>query len=282
VTVELRDGWLFGSLPDDTGREWPIVLHPQPSARGPLKAVAPNLVLHTTETDGYVKTLRYPSQWQCGAGIIGQHIKLGLAGDAVNDWDLHAQQIEMVGRSRLTKWLPAEPTLGPTVALVGWLHRTGRIKTGIKRPADWPVVLDRGPQAVTGYYRRNAGLWPDTPGVYGHVDIPANSHWDPGSFDYPTFFARVRNLLEGDDDVSLDEYIAGADAAWARATKTPGSVVDPGPAPAGKPPHFDAGWRSVRRNVTRLKGRDGIDGTDGVDGKDAVLAPGAALRVENV
>jgi hypothetical protein len=272
VTVELRDGWLFGSLPDDTGREWPIVLHPQPSARGPLKAVAPNLVLHTTETDGYVKTLRYPSQWQCGAGIIGQHIKLGLAGDAVNDWDLHAQQIEMVGRSKLAKWLPAEPTLGPTVALVGWLHRTGRIKTGIRRPADWPVVLDRGPQAVTGYYRRNAGLWPDTPGVYGHVDIPANSHWDPGSFDYPTFFARVRNLLEGDDDVSFAEYEDGWKAHRAGT-----------PLNAAWPPAKRFGWTARREATTTPKavpGPAGPPGPPGPKGDTATLPPGSKLVVE--
>jgi len=281
VGVEIRDGWLFGSLPDDTGHEWPVVLHPQASVRGPLRPATPNLILHTTETDRYLDTLKYPSQWQCGEGKIGQHIKLGLAGDAVNNWDAYAQQIEMVGRSQLAKWLPKESTLGPTVALVAWLHATDRIETGTARPTDkWPVVLDRGPQAVEGYYRRHTGLWPDKAGVYGHVDIPDNSHWDPGSFDYPTFFARVRNLVEGDDDVSLDEYIKGEDAAWERATKVVGEVNDPGPVPDGHTPHFDAGWKSVRRSVNRLKGRDGTDGTDGVDGKDAVLAPGSTLRVE--
>jgi hypothetical protein len=200
VTVEIRDGWLFGSLPDDKGNEWPIQRFKQPSARGPLAFGTPNLILHTTETAGYVEQLRFPSQWQCGEGMIGQHIQLGWSGDSVNEWDRQAQQIEMVAFSQLPLWLPAEGTLGPTVALTAWLHEKGLIKTGIKRPTEaWPHVLDRGPQAVSTYYRRLAGLWPGTPGVYGHVDIPDNSHWDPGSFNYPRFFERVKAVLQGDE-----------------------------------------------------------------------------------
>jgi hypothetical protein len=200
MSVQIRSGWLYGTLPDDTGREWPIKRFPQVSARGPLTVEDPNLILHTTETPGYVETLRYPSQWQCGEGIIGQHIKLGYSGDAVNDWDQWAQQIEMVGWSQLGLWLPEESTLGPTVALTAWLHQTGRIKTGLKRPTSaWPTVLDRGPQASESYYRRHANLWPGIAGVYGHVDIPSNKHWDPGSFNYPEFFKRVQAVVEGDD-----------------------------------------------------------------------------------
>lgn len=207
MTVTIKDGWLHGSLPDDTGREWPIRRFPQRAARGRLSVVPPNLCLHTTESDGYIKQLRFPSQWQCGDGIIGQHIALGFAGDAVNMHDGLLSQIEMVGRSRLSRWLPAEPTLGPTVALVAWLHKTGRIRTGLKRPPRFeglPVVLDRGPQAVTTYYRR---MVPNVDGVYGHVDIANNSHWDPGSFDYPVFFDRVRRAIAG----GSDDYMTDAE-----------------------------------------------------------------------
>ena len=182
-------------MKDDKGREWPIVHHIQPSARGPI-ADNPDLCLHTTETSGYVTTLEFPSNFQCGGGVIGQHIKLGLSGDAVFTEDDVLMQIEMVGRSQLARWLPQESTLGPTVALVAWLHRTGRIRTGLKRPnPNWPVVLDRGPQASVDYYRRKDGTWRDA-GVYGHVEIPTNDHWDPGSFDYPKFFTRVQNAIE--------------------------------------------------------------------------------------
>lgn len=243
-TIEIRDGWLYGFLRDDRGNEWPIKRFPQESARGPLHVARPNLILHTTETDGYVERLRYPSQWQCGEGIIGQHIRLGYAGDAVNDWDGVAQQIEMVGWSQLGIWLPKEGTLGPTVALTAWLHKTGRIKDGLHRPDDWPIRLDKLPAAVSTYYRRRAGLWPQTPGVYGHVDIPDNSHWDPGSFDYPVFFKRVRDILDGEDEeMRLDEYWAGEEA-FRRAWNESGG--DPGPPPEGKSEAFNAGWKSQR------------------------------------
>lgn len=247
MSVQIVGGWLTGSLPDDSGHEWTVVQHRQASARGPLKAGAPNLILHTTETDRYLPSLKYPSQWQCGDGQIGQHIQLGLAGDAVNNWDLYAQQIEMVGRSRVERWLPAEVTLGPVVALVAWLHRQKLIKTGLKRPKLWPVVVDQLPAAVPTYYRRLQGVWPDEPGVYGHIEIPDNSHWDPGGFDYPRFFARVQATLGiGDDmpDDRLDQLQAGTDAFWA-AYKLAGK--DPGPPPANKPAWFNKGWGNARR-----------------------------------
>jgi hypothetical protein len=223
MTVTITDGWLSGSLQDDTGKAWPIRQHRQSTSR-PTLVDAPDLCLHTTETDGYVETLQFPSQWQTGAGVIGQHIRLGAAGDAVNDNDASLQQIEMVGRSKLQRWLPGEPTLGPTVALVAWLHRTGRIRTGLARPnASWPLVLDRGPQAVESYYRRKDGTW-RKPGVYGHVEIPGNSHWDPGSFDYPVFFERVRRAIavqEGTDVcVKCDELVEGL-TAWRRGDPQP-------------------------------------------------------------
>jgi hypothetical protein len=202
--ISLKDGWASGTLPDDTGREWPIVQRRQASARGPLRVNVPNLILHTTETDRYLDSLRFPSQWQCGEGQIGQHIREGLAGDSVNAWDHFAMQIEMVGRSQIGQWLPEEATLGPTVALVAWLHKAQRIKTGLKRPALWPVVVDQLPAAVTSYYRRRQNLWPDTAGVYGHIEIPDNSHWDPGGFDYPRFFARVQQAIEGEDMSTTD------------------------------------------------------------------------------
>ena len=286
MAVTIQDGWLSGSLPDDTGREWPIRQFRQPSMRGPLDAAIPNLILHTTETDGYVEHLKFPSQWQCGEGIIGQHIKLGLAGDAVNNWDSFAQQIEMVGRSVLGLWLPAESTLGPTVALTAWLHANSLIKSGLRRPADWPHVLDQLPAAVATYYRRRAGVWPNTPGVYGHVDIPDNTHWDPGSFHYPAFFARVRKVLGEDDDVALDDYIRGVDLFQTRCKDA--GFTDPGPVPASVTnDHARKGYGDARWNFLHAvpgpkgdKGDTGPVGPQGLKGDTAELPTGTKLRVE--
>lgn len=227
--IEIQGGWIVGTLPDDTGREWPIVHHQQ-SSRGPT-VPDPDLCLHTTETAGYVETLEFPSQWQVGEGKIGQHIALGMQGDAVLEHDAEVVGIEMVGRSELRTWLPQESTLGPCIALVAWLHKTGRIRTGLKRPAGWPIVLDRMPAAVASYYRRHDGTW-RKPGIYGHVEIPGNSHYDPGSFDYPTFIARVQAVLDdkGDEDVRLDKMI-DAQQKFRKRAKELGK--DPGPPPDG-------------------------------------------------
>lgn len=216
MTVSIVDGWMTGSLPGPAG-DVPV----KRFAQGPYIRLAtgtPNLVLHTTETAGYVEHLEYPSQFQVGEGFIGQHRPLwakgeALRGDTTND--PYAMQIEIVGYSKLDVWLPGPLSLQPLVALVAFLHDRGLIKVGVKRPADWPTRLDRGPQAVESYYRRNAGLWPNTPGVYGHVDIPGNTHWDPGSFDYPRFFDMVVTGAPVSDEMS--DYSKGQEAFCAAA-----------------------------------------------------------------
>ena len=245
MSVRIVDGWLVGELVDDKGREWPIRRFDQTNqGQGPIALTVPNLVLHTTETDGYVEHLAFPSQFQCGEGIIGQHIRLGMSGDALREWDRHARDIELVGWSKLFKWLPQESTLGPAVALVAWLHKNNKIKTGLRRPTDWPLLLDRLPAATTTYYRRHAGLWASSPGVYGHVEIPGNTHWDPGSFDYPTFFERVEAAIRGgEEDMRLDEFMEGAED-FRIAYKTQGG--DPGPPPEGKSRAYNQGWAGQR------------------------------------
>lgn len=213
MTVSIVDGWITGSLPGPAG-DVPI----KRFAQGPYTRLAygtPNVVLHTTETQGYVEHLEYPSQFQVGEGFIGQHRPLwargeALRGDITND--PYAMQIEIVGYSKLNVWLPGPLSLQPLVALVAFLHDRGLIKTGTKRPADWPTKLDRGPQAVESYYRRNAGLWPNTPGVYGHVDIPFNTHYDPGSFDYPKFFEMVAAVTGAEVSGEMSDYSRGQEA----------------------------------------------------------------------
>jgi hypothetical protein len=198
MSVEIKAGWIYGTLHDDKGVEYPVSRAPQPGT-GAQHGSPVNLVMHTTETDHLVPTLQYPSNFQCGEGKIVQHIVLGDSGDAVYTYDRDCIGIEMVGRSNLKLWLPQESTLGPTVALVAWLHETGRIVTGLQRPRQWPLVLDRLPAAVPTYYRRSNPTKVD--GVYGHVDLSGgNSHWDPGSFNYPAFFARVNATLNGGAD----------------------------------------------------------------------------------
>jgi hypothetical protein len=228
----IEDGWIAGKLLGPSG-DVPVRRQEKPPYVR-LATATPNLVLHTTETDRLVP-LQYPSQFQVGEGVIVQHRPLwakgeALRGDTTND--PYAMQIEIVGRSRLDVWLPGKSSLEPLVALVAFLHQENLIRTGLARPTDWPTRLDRGPQAVEGYYRRHAGLWHQTAGVYGHVEIPINTHWDPGSFDYPRFFGMVRDVLNadgGEDDMRFEDYLRGFDKYVAARKALDGA--DPGQPP---------------------------------------------------
>ena len=205
---EIRDGWVHGELPGPKG-PIEVIRSPREDMKPWSRLVKdpPNLCLHTTEGGPELgeryKTWDFPPNFACGDFKIVQLFPLGFAAEAVDTKDAYLMQIEMawrVGGKPVTNvYLPAPSTLLPTVALVAFLHREGLITTGLERPNhDWPVALDAGPQAKDDYYRRTEGTWPKA-GVYGHVEIPDDEHWDPGSFDYPTFFQMIRDVLEEDE-----------------------------------------------------------------------------------
>jgi hypothetical protein len=214
MTYEIENGWIHGNLPGLDGELIPVRHFPQ----GPYERRRndhPNLCLHTTETDAYVEHLLYPSEFQVGEGIIGQHRPIWARGAAVDTRDHDLVQIEIVGRSKLDVWLPGPLSLRPLVALMAFLHKRDIVRTAVARPTSyerWPVQLDRLPAAVDWYYRRRE-VWP-TGGAYGHVEIPDDEHWDPGSIDYPRLFAMVRDVIDrrtdqGDGDVLTDEQLDG-------------------------------------------------------------------------
>jgi hypothetical protein len=205
---EVVDGWIQGQLPGPKG-PIDVVRSPREDQRPWMKLAVtpPNLCLHTTEGGPELgeryKTWEFPPNFACGDFKVVQLFPLGFASKAVDTKDPFLVQIEMAwrvgGKPVGNVYLPAPSTLFPTVALVAFLHAGGFITTGLTRPnSDWPVALDRGPQAKADYYRRNDGTWPKA-GVYGHVEMPDDEHWDPGSFDYPTFFEMVREVIEGGD-----------------------------------------------------------------------------------
>jgi hypothetical protein len=191
------------------------------------------LCLHTTETQGYVEDLRFPSEFQVGEDVIGQHRPLWARGSAVDEHDHDLLQIEIVGFSKLDPWLPKPESLSPLVALMAVLDRRGFVATALKRPDRWPVRLDRLPAAVDTYYRRHE-VWDDSC-VYGHVEIPGDEHWDPGSLDYPTLFSMVRDVLaakEVDGEMLSDNQIEGIQFAngMRRYLDSPeNEPVEPGP-----------------------------------------------------
>ena len=248
MTYEIINGWIVGKLRGPDGELFRVKHFPQ----GPYERRRrrhPLLCLHTTQTQGYVENLRFPSEFQVGEDVIGQHRPLWARGSAVDEHDHDLLKIEIVGFSQLDRWLPKATILRPLVALMALLHRRGFVATGLRRPSGWPIELDHLPAAVDSYYRRSE-VW-DGAFVYGHVEIPGDEHWDPGSLDYPVLFSNVRDVLalkEGDGEMLTDNQIEGIQFAngMRRYLDTPDNE------PAEPGPHRQ-GFRFAMRIVTHLE-----------------------------
>ena len=248
VTVRVRGGWIHGELPGPEGRTYQVERAPRDDFTFVRLAIPrPNLVLHTTQAPDLkerYKTWDFPPQFGVGDHRIVQLFPVWAQGKATKAQDARAMQIEITGFSKTARWLPFRHALQPLVALVAFLHQRKLIKTGLSRPTDdWPIAVDHLPAAVFDYYRRKAGLWPDVPGVYGHIELPGDDHWDPGGFDYPEFFGMVRDVLGGDEDMRVDELIKGHQA-YSEKFKSKGE--DPGSPPQDKSDDFKEGWRQAR------------------------------------
>lgn len=242
MTYEIRDGWIEGKLRGMNG----VLVRVKHFPQGPYdrrNREHPRICLHTTETHGYVENLRFPSEFQVGEGVIGQHKPLWARGEAVDELDEQVLQIEIVGRSRLEVWLPDDSSLQPLVALLAFLHRRNFVATALDRPSEarWPLELDRLPAAVDSYYRRHE-IW-DKPFVYGHVEMRGDEHWDPGSLDYPSLFSMVRAVINAgkEPDVALTEtQREGIQFANGMKRYLEGDAEPAGPGPLRR------GWRFAR------------------------------------
>lgn len=88
-------------------------------------------------------------------------------------------QIELAGYSSLQPWLPADKE--QTVQLASFME-WAKHNLDIPESRPFPDTLQSGViWATEGNPRRRSGLFTRTPGWYGHVEIPENDHWDPGS-----------------------------------------------------------------------------------------------------
>jgi hypothetical protein len=255
MTYEIINGWIVGKLRGPNDKLIPVKHFPQ----GPYerrRRSHPLVCLHTTETHGYVEHLRFPTEFQVGEDVIGQHRPLWARGAAVDEHDHDLLQIEIVGFSRLDPWLPTPSSLPPLVAVLSLLHRRGFVATALRRPDRWPIRLDRLPAAVDTYYRRHE-IW-DAPFAYGHVEIPGDEHWDPGSLEYPELASMVREVLaakEVDGDMLTDNQREGIQFAngMRRYLDTPNNE------PAEPGPHRQ-GFRFARRISTHIEAEPPVAG----------------------
>src|SRR4029450_13727142 len=144
MTYEIINGWIVGKLPGPDGGLMPVKHFPQgPSER--RQRHNPWRGRRTTERQGCVEDLRFPSEFQVGEDVIGQHRPLWARGSAVDEHDHDLLQIEIVGFSKLDPWLPKPESLFPLVALMALLDRRGFVATALKPPDRWPVRLERVP-----------------------------------------------------------------------------------------------------------------------------------------
>lgn len=161
-------------------------------------------VLHTTEgttVKGAFATLNKKHSaphFIAGEGRILQCRPITKQGAALRSSDKYnpntdaACQIEMVGESKQSLWLPPDSSLLPVLAIMRWAAGDP-LDVPLTRPVD--AWLDdctdvKLPWAVTTNGRRAAkNIWPKVAGWYMHMEVPVNDHWDCGAL-------RLREMLQ--------------------------------------------------------------------------------------
>ena len=172
-------------------------------------------VMHTTEGTFNaaldVFKVHFAPHFLVGASRIVQFVPLGTIAAALqhppggvetNRWA--RVQIEVVAYSKMESWRPDQPTFDRLAALVATLERVAGIP--LRRP--WPDQLDAGTTwAATNNPRRQNSKWGKEPGWFGHVEIPGNTHWDPGSLRYGALFERAKELRAAYAFLQLEQFL---------------------------------------------------------------------------
>ena len=160
-------------------------------------------VMHTTESGTVQSAFNALSSshsaphFIAGEGRILQCRPINVQGAALRSTNQYnpntdaACQIEMVGFSQQTLWLPPDGSLRPVVAIMRWAAGDP-LNIPLRRPLD--AWLDECsdcalPWAVTTNKRRKTqDVWPREKGWYMHMEVPVNHHWDCGAL-------RMRDML---------------------------------------------------------------------------------------
>lgn len=160
-------------------------------------------VLHTTEGN-WVGSLAVFKQHYAPHFLLGlnnatgkveiaQLVPIGFIGAALvtHNW-LARVQIEMVGYSKETLWLPDQDTLHALASLMAVLERD----VGIPLIHPWPDGV-YGKATATDPHR-NAGQFGKVAGWFGHGDVPSpDSHWDPGAIQWSEILKAAKAIEVG-------------------------------------------------------------------------------------
>jgi hypothetical protein len=161
-------------------------------------------VMHTTEVsfDSALKGFKKKNapHFLVGANRIVQFGPLGIMSHALehktgtvetNRWA--RVQIEVAGFSQLDLWQPDDATFVALASLVAVLEDAA----GIPLTRNWPDQLDKSKVwAKESNPRRKEHVWGKKAGWFGHIEVPGNSHWDPGSLNYTALFAKAKALKD--------------------------------------------------------------------------------------
>lgn len=232
------------------------------SGGGSMVGGKPRAVHHTTEGGSvsgaeatYAKTKAAPHfTIDYVADVVHQHLPVDVAATALKNLDGGVQtnrqgdvciQIEWVGYAK-DPFTAKRGIAGPKVrAFLDWIRAWGI-------PDAWPMGGPLGyPQSYGGDNGdRNARVWVDTAGHYGHSQTPENLHGDPGAIS-PSFVKQTAKPKPAPRTLYLrDPRMTGPDVEGvAKAMQRKG--YDPGAPLNVFGPAMDRITRAVERNTLR-------------------------------
>lgn len=123
---------------------------------------------------------------------VAQLVQIGTIGAAMKAHNSKAiVQIEMIGFSKETPWLPEAETAEALASLMAECRK----QYGIPLTHAWPDgdfgKAGNNPHRTSGHFGKEAG-W------FGHGDCPnPDSHWDPGSLRWSAIFEQAEEILLG-------------------------------------------------------------------------------------
>lgn len=175
---------------------------------GPVTLTAPRAgVLHTTEgpfESAYAEfRTHYAPHFLVGRDKtskvrIVQFVWLGHWASALENHaggvetnTVAVAQIEVAAYSKQKPWQLDAGILDALASLLAELHT----ECGIPLTRPFPDAMPPLPWAVESFSRRHAGKWGKVAGWYGHVEIPENSHWDPGAYKWSELLAAAESKL---------------------------------------------------------------------------------------
>lgn len=140
---------------------------------------APHLAVGPLADGGRVKIVQLVP-----FGDIGTALKNLTGGGETNRWI--RCQIEIVEFSKLPAWLPKwQETCEALASIYDWCKE----ELGIPKRAAYTQPLTAGViWATSSNPRRRAPKFGKEAGWFGHVDVPENDHWDPGSLQLAPLF----------------------------------------------------------------------------------------------